>query len=102
MKIMPFLQWKNLAPPPTSSFSNRLRPIGRVMSPGIRDSAYLRHAPNAQFLKVTPTFLHPLSPPRAWQLRRSWSGWRGKGMDVIAEQGEQCVGRDVDAGMTST
>lgn len=37
MKIMPFVQWKNLAPPPASSFSNRLQPIGRVVAPGIRD-----------------------------------------------------------------
>ena len=104
MKIMPFVQWKNLAPPPASSFSNCLQPIGRVMALGIRDpSVFISGTPLPHFLSSS-AFLHPLSLPELsnWQLRRSWTGWRGKGMDVIAGQGEQSVGRDVDTGMTGT
>lgn len=100
MKIMPFVQWKNLAPPPASSFSNRLQPIGRVVAPGIRDpSVSLSGPPLPRFLSSS-AFLHPLFPPELgnWQLRRSWTSWRGKGADVIAGQGEPSVGRDVDAG----
>ena len=91
MKIMPFVQWKNLAPPPASSFSNRVQPIGRVMARGIRDPSVFISGPLLPHFWSSFPFLCSPSPPELnnWQLRRSWTGWRGKGMDVIAGQGEQ-------------
>lgn len=68
------------------------------MAPGIRDpSVSPSGAPFPHFLIISPLPVSLISP-RARQLRRTWSGWRGKGTDVIAGQGEQSVGRDVDAG----
>lgn len=72
------------------------------MAPGIRDPSVSPSGPLFPNFLILLPLPASLTSPRARQLRRSWSGWRGKGTDVTAGQGKQSVGRDVDAGMTGT
>lgn len=61
---------------------------------------YPHQGPCSPFLKTILRLSASLISPRSSAFAQELDGWRRKGRDVIAGQGEQSVGRDVDAGMT--